>query len=157
MDRRNKNSKEILLNYTGQIYFEYSIPRIGHRIDVLLVIDSVIFILEFKVGEKTYTSYAIDQVTDYALDLKNFHETSQNKFIAPILISTMAKDSLSLLELNAQEDKLLLPINTNPNLLGEVISKILKLFNGQTIDIKNWELGKIPTYSHYCRSRDGSL
>lgn len=134
--------REILLNYTGQIYFEYSIPRIGHRIDVLLVIDSVIFILEFKVGEKTYTSYAIDQVTDYALDLKNFHETSQDKFIAPILISTMAKNSLSLLELNAQEDKLLLPINTNPNLLGEVISKTLKLFNGQTINIKNWELGR---------------
>ncbi len=68
--------KEILLNYTGQIYFEYSIPRIGHRIDVLLVIDSVIFILEFKVGEKTYTSYAIDQVTDYALDFKKL---SRNK------------------------------------------------------------------------------
>jgi hypothetical protein len=95
--------KDILVNYTGQIYFEYSIPRIGQRIDVLLVIDSVIFILEFKVGEKNYTLSAIDQVTDYALDLKNFHETSHDKVIAPILIATKAKDSLSLLELNAQE------------------------------------------------------
>ena len=64
--------KRVLLNYTGQIYFEYSIPRIGQRIDVLLIIGSVIFVLEFKVGEKTYSSYAIDQVTDYALDLKEF-------------------------------------------------------------------------------------
>ena len=134
--------KNTLVNHIGTIYFEYSIPRIGQRIDVLLVIESVIFILEFKVGEKNFTLHAIDQVTDYALDLKNFHETSHDKFIAPILISTKAKDSLSLLELNAQEDKLLPTVKTNPNLLGEVISKILKLFNDQKIDIKNWEMGR---------------
>ena len=59
--------KEVLVEYEGQIYFEYSIPRIGQRIDVLLIIESVIFVLEFKVGETKYSSHAIDQVTDYAL------------------------------------------------------------------------------------------
>ena len=63
----------------------------GQRIDVVFLIGAVIFVLEFKVGEKEFTSYAKDQVWDYALDLKNFHETSHEHFIAPILIATEAK------------------------------------------------------------------
>ena len=77
--------KASLSNYIGKIYFEYSVPRIGQRIDVLLIIESAIFVLEFKIGERKYPSYAVDQVTDYALDLKNFHETSHDKFIIPML------------------------------------------------------------------------
>jgi hypothetical protein len=134
--------KEVLLNYSGQIYFEYSIPRVGQRIDVLLIIESVIFVLEFKVGEKKYHSYAIDQVTDYALDLKNFHETSHDKYIVPILIATIAKDSLSFLELNAADDKLFQAVKTNPNLLGEVINNALQLINLEKIDIAKWEMGR---------------
>lgn len=134
--------KDVLVNYIGQIYFEYSIPRIGQRIDVLLIIKSVIFVLEFKVGEKKYTSNAIDQVTDYALDLKNFHETSHDKFIAPILIATNAKGTLSLLELNAQEDKLFQPVKTNPSLLNETINNLLQLTNLEEIDIATWEMGR---------------
>jgi DUF2075 family protein len=134
--------KNVLLNYGGKIYFEYSIPRIGQRIDVLLLIESVIFVLEFKVGEKSYTSYALDQVTDYALDLKNFHETSHDKHIVPILIATNAKDSLSLIELNVQEDQLFTPVRTNPNLIREVIDKVLKLVNFEKIDIDEWEKGR---------------
>ena len=83
--------KNVLPNYNGKIYFEYSIPRVGQRIDVLIIINAAIFVLEFKIGERKYSTYAIDQVTDYALDLKNFHETSHNKFIIPILIATEAK------------------------------------------------------------------
>lgn len=134
--------KKVLLNYKGQIYFEYSIPRVGQRIDVLLIIESAIFVLEFKVGEKNYPSFAIDQVTDYALDLKNFHETSHDKYIVPILISTNAKDSLSLLELNVQEDKLFQSIKTNPNLFDEVIKSVLQQVNFQKIDINKWETGR---------------
>jgi hypothetical protein len=67
--------KNAIQLHKGSIYFEYSIPRMGKRIDVVLLIGSVIFVLEFKVGEKEFPSYAIDQVWDYALDLKNFHET----------------------------------------------------------------------------------
>jgi len=57
---------------TGSVYFEYSIPRMGRRIDVVAVIKSVIFVMEFKVGEAEFTAHAIDQVFDYALDLKTF-------------------------------------------------------------------------------------
>ncbi len=77
----------------------------GQRIDVVILINSVIFILEFKIGEKEYAANAIDQVMDYALDLKNFHESSHDKFIAPILIATNAKDSISLIEFTPQNDQ----------------------------------------------------
>jgi len=134
--------KNVLTNYNGKIYFEYSIPRIGERIDVLLIINQTIFVLEFKIGEKKYTSYSIDQVTDYALDLKNFHETSHDKYIAPILIATEAKDTISLLDITPQEDKLLLPIKTNANMLSVVIEKILQYLDGDEIDVYMWELGR---------------
>src|SRR5690348_11020760 len=70
--------KTALTSYgaSGTVHFEYSIPRLGKRIDVLALIGPVLFVIEFKVGEKSFTGFALDQVYDYALDLKNFHETS---------------------------------------------------------------------------------
>ena len=64
----------------------------GRRIDVVLVIGPVIFAVEFKVGEKTFDRSAIDQVWDYGLDLKNFHEASHDASIVPILIATEATE-----------------------------------------------------------------
>ncbi len=134
--------KNVLTPYKGSIYFEYSIPRMGQRIDVVIVIGPVIFILEFKVGEKEYTSYAIDQVMDYALDLKNFHETSHDQFVAPILIATKATKSYSVVSTTPQNDKLLIPIKTNPDLLSYVIENILRFCEGDEIDQKEWEQGR---------------
>src|SRR5688572_6231273 len=72
----------------GAVFFEYSIPRLGRRIDVVAVIGPVAFVIEFKVGEKTIHSHDLDQVCDYALDLKNFHETSHAVPVAPVLVAT---------------------------------------------------------------------
>ena len=60
----------------GRIIFEYDIPRLGKRIDVVLLLDGIIFCLEFKVGETGILEADVDQVLDYALDLKNFHKFS---------------------------------------------------------------------------------
>jgi hypothetical protein len=104
--------KEILPKYRnmGSIYLEFSIPRMGQRIDAVVLIGAVIFVLEFKVGEKEYHSYAVDQVMDYALDLKNFHESSHEQFIAPILIVTKAKNSYTTISPTPHNDKLLYSI-----------------------------------------------
>lgn len=135
--------KEILKSYKGSIYFEYSIPRMGKRIDVLLIIQSVIFILEFKVGEKEYPAYAVDQVMDYALDLKNFHETSHDKLIAPILIATQAKYCDLTVAMTPHNDQILLPIRTNEELIGDSIKSVLNLWgDDQPIEISNWEQGR---------------
>ena len=82
--------RPVLAGRDGWIFFEYSIPRLGKRVDVVLLLDSTIFVLEFKVGAARYLRADRDQVWDYALDLANFHETSHNRYIAPILVSTRA-------------------------------------------------------------------
>src|SRR5690242_7023657 len=43
--------KSVLPPHQGAIYFEYSIPRMGQRIDVVLLIGPAIFVLEFKIGD----------------------------------------------------------------------------------------------------------
>lgn len=134
--------KEILIPYRGSIYIEYSIPRMGKRIDVVLVIESVIFILEFKVGEKEFHSYSIDQVFDYALDLKNFHETSHNQTIAPILIATLAKAQVPIISTTPQNDQLLFPIRSNLETLHSIIKSVLDFSDSESIDIQKWEGGR---------------
>ncbi len=134
--------RPILGKYTGSVYFEYSIPRMGERIDVVLLIGAVILVLEFKVGEKTYTSYGLDQVCDYALDLKNFHETSHHQYIAPILIATKACAQLCMPNTTPQNDKLLAPIKSNALDLPGVIGSVLDFVDGDTIDALAWEQGR---------------
>ena len=68
--------------------FEYDITRLGKRIDVVLLLKGIIFCLAFKVGEASILENDVDQVLDYALDLKNFHKYSQDRVIVPILIAT---------------------------------------------------------------------
>jgi len=82
--------RECLLEHKGKIYFEFSIPRMGRRIDAVVVTESVIFVIEFKVGASTYESADLEQVMDYALDLHNFHEGSHNLKLVPILVATKA-------------------------------------------------------------------
>ncbi len=70
--------------------FEFAIPRMGKRADAVLVIGDCIFVIEFKVGGESFDRHAIEQVEDYALDLKNFHEGSHALSIIPILVPTKA-------------------------------------------------------------------
>lgn len=134
--------REVLSSFEGSVYFEYSIPRMGRRIDVVLLIETVIFVLEFKVGEKDFIVSAEDQVWDYALDLKNFHETSHDHFIAPILIATESKDTAAAIVLTPHNDKVFFPIRTNVHLLGEVIKSVLSLSEGQSVRAVEWESGR---------------
>jgi hypothetical protein len=132
----------VLQGYKGSVYFEYSIPRMGQRIDVLLIIGPAIFVLEFKVGEKEFTSHARDQVWDYALDLKNFHETSHDSFIAPILIATKAASGYPVIAATIQNDMMLFPIDSSPGQLGTVIEQVLQFAEGADIVQEVWEGGR---------------
>ena len=80
--------KESLIEFQGTIFFEFSIPRMGKRVDCIIIIDNIVFVVEFKVGESQFLQYHIDQVWDYALDLKNFHKPSHHAILVPILIAT---------------------------------------------------------------------
>lgn len=134
--------REILTPHQGSIYFEYSIPRMGRRIDVVLLIGPVIFVLEFKVGESEFSTYAMDQVCDYALDLKNFHDSSHEQYIAPVLVATNAKDAAPIVAVTPQNDRLLFPIKSSITQLGKVIEDVLGFVDGSDIDVNQWESGR---------------
>jgi hypothetical protein len=125
----------------GSVYFEFSIPRLGRRIDVLAVVKSAILILEFKVGEAEYAAHALDQVCDYALDLKNFHETSHGCQVVPVLIATNAIRE-SELALESSNDGLFSPVTCAITQLPALISKVLDLVPDMAIDVTAWEQGR---------------
>jgi len=114
----------------------------GRRIDVVLLIGPAVFVLEFKVGEQDFALHALDQVMDYALDLRNFHEPSHDPLMAPILIATGATDCQPLLDAVAEKNHLFLPIKTNGKLLGAVIDAVLGAAKGPSIDRTQWESGR---------------
>ncbi|MHA8087265.1 DUF2075 domain-containing protein [Aquirufa sp. Wall-65K1] len=120
----------------GKIYFEFSIPRMGKRVDNILIIQDFIFILEFKVGEMQYPKHAIEQTVDYCLDLQNFHEGSHHEKIVPILVSTKAPDFKNIFEIN---ENLFEPLKANQHNINEIINQTLLLSNSQEINPSNWE------------------
>lgn len=134
--------REVLGPYSGRIYFEFSVPRIGKRIDVVLVVEGVLFVVEFKVGEKQFRQAAIDQVWDYALDLQSFHETSHDALIAPILVATAATSREIKPEFSGTADRVLRPILAAPSQIGHVIAAVESLNDRVGVDGERWELGR---------------
>jgi hypothetical protein len=90
------------------------------------LLSGILFLLEFKVGASSYDKNAIDQVTDYALDLMNFHEGSHNKYLVPILVSTKAVEQTNKIDwAGSYVAQPLLSNGHNLNgLIGEVLSHI---------------------------------
>ena len=118
--------KDVLAPYAhGQIIFEYDIPRLGKRVDVILLLQGLVFTLEFKVGATEYLRADIDQVWDYAMDLKNFQEDCRERVIIPVLIATNADDHFPLASTCIYHDKVYEPVRTNAAHLHEVIQSAL--------------------------------
>lgn len=124
--------REVLSKYKntdrGSIYLEYNIPRMGHRVDAIILIDGIVFILEYKTGGQTFNQSARNQVWDYALDLKNFHADSKDRILVPIVVVPDAPDNHCSIELRSSTDKVYEPLFTNTRQLGVVIQNILDLF-----------------------------
>ena len=125
--------KSALAGYGGTIFFEFSIPRMGKRVDAIIIIKNVVFVVEFKVGESKFHSYQIEQVWDYALDLKNFHKPSHNAVLAPILVATEAKQSFIEISSTSHNDNLILPIKTNKEDFTTAIKGVLEFFEDKEI------------------------
>jgi hypothetical protein len=123
--------------YSGYILFEYSIPRMGKRADVVLILNGLIFVIEFKINENQYRKNDIDQCFDYVLDLKYFHEQSHNAKIIPVLLATDAVDFSNIFEQFL--DGVFKPIKCNKNNLNETILKLSQQFGGNQLDPIKWE------------------
>lgn len=133
-----KSTIKLLSNQNGQIVFEYDIPRLSKRIDVVLLINGIVFCLEFKVGESIIHEEDIDQVLDYALDLRNFHKLSQDKIIVPILIPTNYKLKTTDIKISAYDDRIINPMICGANSIAELINSILKKYPNENKIDENW-------------------
>ena len=121
--------KQVLDAYkseSGWIAFEYTIPRIGKRIDVVLLLRERVFVIEFKAGEDEIKHADMDQVLDYALDLKNFHQGSADRMIVPILVPTENDQTSEICRLSHYDDGIYEPMVANKDSLCELISKVLE-------------------------------
>ena len=120
----------------GHLLFEYTIPRIGNRIDNVVLYKGIVFLLEFKVGESTYPSYAIEQVIDYALDLSCFHKESHDKLLVPILICTNAQNIQ--MDISFMKENILNTYCCNEFGIDEYIKIVLDNFSRPEFDYYRW-------------------
>ncbi|QOY53800.1 DUF2075 domain-containing protein [Candidatus Sulfurimonas marisnigri] len=130
--------KQAFCNYEhGHIFFEFAIPRMGKRVDNIIIINDSIFIIEFKVGSITYDNSAIEQVIDYSQDLKNFHEGSHTQKLFPILISTEANSFKNTIE--CLHENLYKPLFANKNSFLNVIEECLSIGKEHVICPLSWQ------------------
>lgn len=123
----------------AQIIFEYEIPRLGKRIDVVLLLRGIIFCLEFKVGKRDALQSDLEQVMDYALDLKNFHRFSHDKIIVPILIPTERVSSTTDFKPSVYDDQIYNPLISGAAYLQNLINNVLNHENATSAhSIENW-------------------
>ena len=133
-----KNVVSKLNDDNGQIIFEYDIPRLGKRIDAVILYKGIVFCLEFKVGESKILEMDIDQVLDYALDLKNFHKFSRDKVIAPILIATKYPNRTEEIQMSVYDDSVINPLVTGGFGVYDLMEKVLYKFPNESPVDENW-------------------
>lgn len=120
----------------GAVFLEFTIPRMGRRIDAVLIIGPIVFVVEFKVGECAFDRNAVEQVWDYALDLKNFHRASHGASIVPMLVATQATSIQA--PLTPDPDRVYRPICSGEMGLREAIDTALSEIKGTPIDVSVW-------------------
>lgn len=126
-----------LMGFQGTLLLEYSIPRMGRRIDAVLLVGPAVIAIEFKVGATTFETSAIEQVWDYALDLKNFHKGSHEPPIVPILVATGVEET-SPLELRIEPDGVCYPLLTSNAQFRSVLEFVLHRLGTGALDPKAW-------------------
>lgn len=93
--------KQVLQEWVGEdsavnrfgICLEFPIYRLRKRLDVVLLVNSTVIVLEFKVGATEALAGDRRQVEEYALDLRDFHRPSHGLNLIPILCATKFVDS----------------------------------------------------------------
>jgi hypothetical protein len=128
-----------LAGLTGTLFLEFVVPRIGSRLDAVLISGPVIFVIEFKVGEATYRREDFNQAWDYALDLKNFHKGSHSAAILPILVATAASSSDTVLTV-PHADGVYPPLRCNSAGLSHLLGLALTQLAGPSLDAVAWAL-----------------
>lgn len=134
--------RKVLVSFTrrGWVILEFVLPRLRRRIDAVLIIDHLVLVLEFKVGEKDFNRAAMNQAWDYALDLKNFHKPSHQLAIVPMLVATEAKHA-PLADAEAAYDGVYAPIAATIDQLETTISRLLSNERPTEVSGSGWVTG----------------
>jgi hypothetical protein len=127
----------LLIGLRGTLLLEFTVPRMGRRIDVVLLIGPVVFVIEFKLGATTFDRSAIEQVWDYALDLKNFHAGSHDVPIVPVLVATEAQAAPQSFP-PSDPDGVYRPLTIAPTQVRHVIDTMLARCDGPNVDVQSW-------------------
>jgi hypothetical protein len=136
--------RKALAGHSGMMYLEFAIPRMGHRVDAVVLVNGIVLTIEFKIDAKEYLRSDIDQAYDYAIDLKYFHEASHNLSVVPILVASRAKTRIFLLAPHARVSGLCQPICTNAEDLAATINCVISKLPAECVDPATWEA------SRYC-------
>ena len=120
----------------GRIIFEYTIPRMGKRVDAVVLYRNIVFLLEFKVGDKEYRESTYDQVYDYALDLRNFQKESHDKLVACLMISTKAPEHPCIIN---ERNRIIEPIHCNAENIAIAIETVAAQYDEPAFDYEAWE------------------
>ncbi len=121
----------------GFIALEFVIPRLGSRVDAVIISGSAIIPVECKIGANQFGQHDVNQAWDYALDLKNFHSASHVPMIFPILMASEASGSESTWA-PAHADGVCPPRRVNKAGLGPAIREAISLSSGPEIDGDVW-------------------
>lgn len=130
--------RDSLRGISGWLYLEFEVPRLGSRIDAVLVVGAAVIVIEFKVGEDRFQSADLNQTWDYALDLKNFHEASHDALLFPILVATDATSGLDSDWSPMHEDGVHPPRRCARTSLAAAIQRASELCGGEPIDPEAW-------------------
>ncbi len=134
--------KKVLHGLEGRIYLEFEIPRMGHRADAILFVRGNVIVLEFKIGANAYTPADLEQVQDYALELKHFHETSRSIPLFPILVATDAASVPFQVGMSSRVPGLANVVRSNANDLQALLVKVTAIRGEEDIDADAWEAGR---------------
>ncbi|MEY8688664.1 MAG: DUF2075 domain-containing protein [Leptothrix sp. (in: b-proteobacteria)] len=140
--------REVLLPYAnhGRIHLEFVVPRLGKRIDAVLLMPQAIVVLEFKVGASSFLRQDVDQVWDYALDLKNFHEPSHAAVIVPVLVITGARNKKAIGHSRSHHDGVSEPTLVSSDQLSGALHELLGTGACESLSLDRWEQGRyLPT------------
>ncbi|VFR74872.1 FIG01059588: hypothetical protein [plant metagenome] len=122
-------------------FMEFLIPRMGRRVDLILLTNGIVFVIEYKLGARQFDRSSLNQVYGYGLDLKNFHETSHDLPIVPVLVATHAPRNDDL-HVQWDSDGLARPLSVNSSGLLQAIHHLRLAHNSSPINASAWEAGR---------------
>ena len=142
IDLFKENFKKIENIKESSILIEYPLLRLSKRLDTIIIVKNLIFLIEFKKSNE-FLSSDKKQVEDYATNLKYFHKDSDGRLIIPILFASAAEKKENTYDVNENIAKTLYANGKN---LNEIISEAIIKFKNDSflIDPEKWNM------SDYC-------